>query len=641
MNTVGTKLGGPAFHLRLWRRALGLIWTAVPLQTTLWGALIIVQGVLPGVTVYLTKLTIDNFVVATNSADGFANYSQTVFYFVATGVCMLSSEIFRFLSEWNRTAQVEYFSDHVKNLIHRKSAEVDLEFYESPVYHDLMEQARGESSSKPLALLENLGSVAQNSITFLSFAALLLSYGWAVPLLLIVGALPSLFISFRFDRIYHGWWKRTATDRRWLVYFDSMLSHSNAAAEMRLFDLGERYQERFRALRAKLRVERFAHLKKQLVGKLLAYVISMAAAVFAIGWIAMGVFYKTATLGDLAVFLQVFTRGQDILRGLLGGVGQSINNTLYLESLFTYLDLESKVVSPVAPRKFPQKLQQGIRFKNVSFQYPGEKRSALSGFDLFIPAGKTVAIVGVNGAGKSTLIKLLCRFYDPTIGTIEIDGIDIREFDVRELRRNLSLLFQFPMQFHETAAGNIGLGDVTKQPQEGCIETAAENAGAADFINALPDKYETLLGRWFVNGVELSGGEWQKVALARAYYRRAPIVVLDEPTSFMDPWSEADWFDRFRSMIEGETGIVITHRFTIAMRADIIHVIDGGEIVESGTHGELLETSGFYADSWKSQMNAAGERSSDAESLIKDETLQGALQENGEVVFAPSLNVQS
>jgi ATP-binding cassette subfamily B protein len=300
---------------------------------------------------------------------------------------------------------------------------------------------------------------------------------------------------------------------------------------------------------------------------------------------------------------------------------------LYLESLFAYLDLESGMPTPDTAVAFPKQISQGIRFRNVSFKYPSEERTAVSNFDLSIPAGKIVAIVGVNGAGKSTLIKLLCRFYDPTAGAIEIDGTDLRLFDVKQLRKNISVLFQFPMQFHETAAGNISLGDTIKDPQIEDIQIAAERAGVSAFINTLPQGYDTLLGKWFVNGVELSGGEWQKMALARAYFRRAPLIILDEPTSFMDPWSEADWFDRFRDITTGKTGILITHRFTIAMRADVIHVVDKGCIIESGSHSDLLEMNGLYAESWRSQMTAADEQGENALSLFSenDENVQASL----------------
>jgi ATP-binding cassette, subfamily B, bacterial len=607
VNTRSDKRLTAAVYVHLWRRTLGLVWRAVPRLTVAWGLLLVVQGLLPGATVYLTKLTINSFIVAYNSTDTFAHFNETFLLFALTGTCLLLTEVFRYLSDWTRSVQAEYFSDYVKDLTHIKASEVDIEFYESPDYHDLMEQARGESQSKPLALLESLGSVVQNSITLLSFAALLFAYGWAIPVLLFVGALPGLFVALKADRRYHRWWKRSAERRRWLLYFDSMLTHSSAAAEMRLFDLSQRFRTRYQGLRRTLRNERFVHLKYQFSGKVLSNLLSLAAGSVAVGWIALQVFYKAATLGDLAVFFQVFSRGQAILSGLFGSMGQTLNHSLYLESLFGYLDLESRMSSPPTPVEFPREIKRGIRFRNVTFRYPGETRPAVTNFNLFIPAGKIIALVGVNGAGKSTLIKLLSRFYDPDTGSIEIDGVDLREFDIRQLRRNISVLFQFPMQFHETAADNISLGLAEKEANLDGIRAAATYAGAHDFIARLPEKYDTLLGKWFVDGCELSGGEWQRVALARAYYRRAQVLVLDEPTSFMDSWAEADWFNRLRTLASGRTALVITHRFTIAMRADVIHVMDDGAIIESGTHRELVALGGFYSASWEAQTLASDE----------------------------------
>lgn len=602
-------------HLKLWRRALRLVWRAVPGLTAAWAAILLLQGALPGAVVYLTKLTIDSFAPVAGSNDP-ADSNRAFFYLILTGVFLLLTEIFRYAGEWVRTAQGEYFSDYLKDLVHKRSSDVDLEFYESPDYHDLMEQARGDAQNKPLALLESSGAVVRSAVTLLTFAAILFAYGWAIPVLLLLGSLPGLYVALKFDRIYHGWWKERAQDRRWLVYFDSMLTHASAAAEMRLFDLSGRFRRRYQVLRRRLRSEKLAHLRRQFSGKALANVLALAVAAAAVAWVALRVLSGQATLGDLVVFYQVFSRGQNLMRDLLGGIAKMLDSSLYLENLFAYLDLKPKIAPPADARAFPARLTKEIRFRDVTFFYPRERRAAIENFDLSIPAGKIAAIVGVNGAGKSTLIKLLCRFYDVQKGAIEIDGTDVRRFDVRQLRRNISVLFQFPMQFHETAAENIALGDTTEKPTSERLRSAARRAGADAFIERLPEKYETLLGKWFVNGCELSGGEWQRIALARAYFRQAQIIVLDEPTSFMDPWSEADWFERFRTLAKDRTGLVITHRFTIAMRADVIYVVDAGRLLESGTHEELIAAEGFYAESWKKQQTAAGEN--DFETNFRD-----------------------
>lgn len=588
---------------QLWWRAIRLVWKAVPLLTSCWLVLLILQGILPGAVVYLSKLTVDSFVRLGSDPERSIAFERAFLYLVLTGLCLILVEALQYVTDWIRNAQAEYVGDHVKGLIHAKSVALDVEYYESPEHHDLLEQVRSEAQSKPLALLENLGSVVQSAVTIVIFGSILLSYGWAIPLLLICGSLPVLYISLRYDRVYHSWWKASANNRRWLNYFDAMLTHPNAAGEMRLFGLGDYFQKKYSSMRRQLRAERLSHLRRQYLAKAFASIVSLTAAAAAIGWVAQRVFYGLSTVGDIVVFYHVFSRGQGLMRSFLGGFGQTVNNGLYIESLFSFLDLGSKVGSPQNPTAFPKKIRQGVHFRDVTFSYPRETRTAIKDLDLHIPVEKVIAIVGVNGAGKSTLIKLLSRFYDVQKGTIEIDGIDIRNFDLEELRRNTSVLFQFPVQFHETAGGSIALGNEGRIGDQNEIESAAIHAGAHDFIRDLPDGYDTLLGKWFVRGTELSGGQWQRVALARAYFRKAQIIILDEPTSFMDPWSETDWFDRFRRIVGGRCGVIITHRFTIARRADLIYVVDGGRVVEKGTHDELLQLNGFYAASWNDQQN--------------------------------------
>jgi ATP-binding cassette subfamily B protein len=314
------------------------------------------------------------------------------------------------------------------------------------------------------------------------------------------------------------------------------------------------------------------------------------------------------TLGQLTLFYQAFQQGQRLMRSLLDNTGQIYSNILFLGNLFEYLELEPSILDPLQPEKPPSKLQQGICFEAITFHYPGSERVALNHFNLAVPAGQIVAIVGANGAGKSTLVKLLCRLYDPAEGRITLDGIDLRALPVEKVRNLITVLFQEPVSYNTTATENIGLGDLAAKPPLQQIRHVAQTAGADELIMRLPLEYKTILGKWFAGGVDLSVGEWQRVALARAFLRQAEIIVLDEPTSAMDSWAEADWMDRFRQLASGRTAVIITHRFTTARRADIIHVMDQGQIVESGTHQELLEQDGRYAQSWHAQ--------------IKDHTIQ-------------------
>lgn len=329
------------------------------------------------------------------------------------------------------------------------------------------------------------------------------------------------------------------------------------------------------------------------------------------------------TLGDLALFYQAFQQVQSGVTSLFENLGEIYSNSLFLSDLFEFLSLEAKVTAPPAPTPIPAPLQTGIRFEHVTFHYPNSQRIALRDFNLEIPLRGIVAIVGANGAGKSTLIKLLCRFYDPDEGRVLLDGVDLRELDTRELRRQITILFQEPVHYQNTAAENIAFGDLAAEADMQRVMAAAQAAGAAAPIDRLPQGYETQLGNWFKGGTELSVGEWQRLALARAYWRRAPILILDEPTSAMDPWAEHDWLQRFRALAADSMALIITHRFTTAMHADVIHVVDGGRVVESGSHEELLAHGGRYAQSWREQMRDNTETSSNGDKVA------GAPQRNG------------
>jgi ATP-binding cassette subfamily B protein len=622
-----------AFHVREvvaslshWPRTFRLIWEAAPRWTLAWAILLIVQGLLPAAAVYLTKLLIDSLVAAMGAGGAWERVRPALVLVALTASVMLLAEVLQSIIDWVRAAQAEFINDHITTLMHQKSIAVDLAFYESPNYYDRLDQARSEASSRSVAMLESGGSLVQNGLTLLAMAAVLIPYGPWLPLILLVSTLPAFYVVLRFDRHYHRWWLQTTTDRRRARYYDALLTNGLTAPELRLFELGKHFQSAYQALRRRMRTERLTQMRKQSLAKLCASGAALMVSGVTIAWMFWRALHGLATLGDLALFYQAFNQGQGLMRSLLGSLSKILTNSLYLGNLFKFLELKPRVVDPSRPIAAPPILKSGINFSRVTFRYPGSERVALQDFNLFIPAGKIVAVVGANGAGKTTLLKLLCRFYDPEAGRIELDGIDIRDISIKELRRLITVLFQFPEQYQMTVNQNIALGDLRAEPGAVAIEAAARCAGAHEMITRLPRLYDTLLGKWFGKGAELSGGEWQRIAMARAYLRQSPIILLDEPTSSMDSWAEADWFDRLRILAQDRTAIVITHRFSIAVRADIIHVMQDGEILESGSHHELLAQDGLYAQSWKAQMQACskpvGEIRIDVSPDFDDLTLQ-------------------
>jgi ATP-binding cassette subfamily B protein len=316
------------------------------------------------------------------------------------------------------------------------------------------------------------------------------------------------------------------------------------------------------------------------------------------------------SLGDLALFVQAFFQGQRMMRSLLGSAGEIYRNVMFLENLFEFLALTPSISDPVKPLPHPG-LQKAIELQDVTFCYPGSERLALDHFNLKIPAGKITALVGENGAGKTTLIKLLCRFYDPSAGRVLIDDTDIRNLSPDDLRQRITVLFQEPVRYHDTVFNNIAFGDIDSRPEPAQIKAAAQAAGADAPIGRLPQTYGAVLGKWF-GGAELSSGEWQRLALARAFLRQAELIILDEPTSSMDSWAEADWLSRFRKLVADRTALIITHRFTTAMQADIIHVMHHGRVIESGNHDQLLAAGGRYAMSWTQQMRGKASAAKEA-----------------------------
>jgi ATP-binding cassette subfamily B protein len=584
-------------------RALRLVWDAAHGWMMLWLALLVIQGLLPVVSVYLTRALVDNLVIALQGDGSWSAFRDVLPCVIAMAAVLLLAELLAYFTGYVRAVQSELVRDHISGLIHEKSVAIDLAFYDMPEYFDHLYRAQYHALDRPLTLLENLGSVLQNGLTLIGMVAVLAPYGIWMSVALLASSLPAFYIVLDHRLRFHQWRLKNTENERRVWYYNRLLTDRETAAEVRNFNLGKHFQSLYQVLRARLRRERTKLVWDQSLAEIATAMIALLITGFALVWMLWKAVHGSLTLGDLALFYQAFQRGQGLMRSLFENVGEIYSNSIFLKDLFEFLALEPQVKDADRTVAIPSLLKDGIRFENVTFHYPGSERVALSDFDITIPAGRIVAIVGANGAGKSTLVKLLCRFYDPSQGRVLVDGVDLRHVRLQDLRSLITILFQEPVYYQNTFRENITLGDLTRQADSERVLFAAKAAGADKTVAGLPNGYETLLGKWFQGGTELSVGEWQRLALARAYWRQAPILVLDEPTSAMDPWAEHDWLKRFRELASNHTTLIITHRFTTAMYADIIHVMENGRVIESGSHPELLALNGRYAQSWREQMH--------------------------------------
>ncbi len=585
-------------------RAVSLVWKSSRGLTIANLFLTIIQGLLPLIPLYLMKKLIDSIESVINGTDTTSSfYSIGIIIALMGGVALLSALVKSIAGIVEQT-QARVVTDYMQDILHKKSIEVDLTYYEDSKFYDTMHRAQGEAPYRPTSIVNGLIRTVQSSISLLAMVGLLLSFHWIVAVVLLAAALPGVFVKLKFSRINWNWQrKRTETERKaWYKHW--LLTSVSHAKELRLFGLGEFFREKYLNLRIVIRKEVLGIAKRRAISDLSTQVFATLLIYGSLAFIARQAFAGLITIGGMVMYFQAFQRGLGYLKGLLGSLAGLYEGNLFLSNLFDFLDIKPSIIDPDNPKPFPSVVTEGIVFDKVNFKYSSSKKNILDEVSLTIKSGEMLALVGENGSGKTTLVKLLCRLYDPSSGTIRVDGSSVKDFCVDDHRGHIGVIFQDYAKYHLTVRENIGLGDIQNSPDDSTIRKAAEAAGADSVINKLADGYNTVLGRSFKSGKELSIGEWQKIALARAFVRDAPIVILDEPTSALDSKAEQAVFEKFRELVKGKTSVIISHRFSTVRMADKIAVMHNGRITEYGTHEELMAENGRYSEMYTVQASA-------------------------------------
>ncbi len=577
------------------RHALLFVWQSSPSLAI--GSIVVrvIQGLLPLVALYLTKLLIDAVAegLKAPSAEGSLSGMAMILAGLA-GVAVASAMLTGVASLISRI-HAQVVTDHMHALLQAKSVEVDLEYYENARYQDTLHRAQEEAPYRPTAILNALLQFGQDAISLFAMAAILWWLHWGVIPILMLTAIPYFFVRLQQSNRLFAWERERTPLERKAWYVNMLLTQAIAAKEIRLFDLGPRLRQWFQDARSVLRRERIALERRWALAGFAAQIIGVAGVFGVYSFVAFRTFQGLLTVGDLVMFFQAVQRASGFLESLGQSVSSLYESNLFLTTLDEFLGIQSRLPKSAHPKLFPQPIAQGITFDHVSFQYPHEERVAIQEFTFTIRPGEHVAFVGANGAGKTTLVKLLCRLYDPSGGRITVDGEDLRNYPLADVRGAVSGIFQDFVKFQFSAKDNISLGLRSPDIDLSAVTQAAKQAGIHEAIERLPKGYESLLGKLFDGGHELSIGEWQKVALARAILRDSQILILDEPTSAMDAKAEAELFERFHELTQGRMAILISHRLATVKMADCIFVLDHGQIVERGTHDELMRRQGLYA----------------------------------------------
>jgi ATP-binding cassette subfamily B protein len=588
--------------LRYVPQLLSLVWNTHRGFTVAMALLRLVRAFVPIATLWIGKLIIDGVVTAQRTGASWRSVATLVLIELAI---VIVGELLARASSLVESLLGDLFSNRISVRLMEHAATLDLAQFEDPEFYDHLERARRQTVGR-IGLIAQLLGLGQDALTLLTLSAALLAFSPWLMLLLVVAIVPSFLGETRFAAMEYSLLFRWTPERRQLDYLRWVGASDDTAKEVQLFGLAGWLTERYRVLSARWYQEnRKLATRKAVVSSLLSFIGTAGYYIAYIVIIARAV-AGAITLGSLTFLAASFARGRDLIQRLLLGASAIYEQGLYLRDLFLFLEMKPTITSPPGAPPVPKPIRTGFVFEDVGFKYPGGDRWAVRHVSFVLRPGERIALVGENGAGKTTLTKLLARLYDPTEGRILLDGVDLRDYDLASLRRAIGVIFQdfvrYDMRFDE----NVGVGEIDSvrdyldngatSPTPAPLVHAAEESLASSLLPRLPAGYRQMLGRRFDDGVDLSGGEWQKIALGRAYMRDAQVLILDEPTAALDARAEYEVFVRFSELMAGRMGILISHRFSTVRMADRIIVLRDGEVVEDGTHEQLVAADGLYAE---------------------------------------------
>jgi ATP-binding cassette subfamily B protein len=585
--------------IKLFRESLRLVWTSSPVWTLANIVMSVLRSIFPLVLIWLLKDVVDVITEATTAVPRATDI--IVFWPVlAVAVVWFLDEASSDFSNFVRKKQGLKLEVYMYNLLHSKAIKLDLINFERPEYFDCLSRAAREAPWRPNSILNNLVALLKGLLSLLFMAGLIFTLHWTLAVLLLIANIPGIWLRLHYADILYNFQRQQTPEARKSAYFNWLLTGDRPSRELRLFGLGEYFMDLFKGSFLKQKEEELNIFRRRTLIELVSNLFKASSLLITLLFVAHQTISGKLSLGQMAMVLLAFRQGMIYIKDLFGALAGLYEDGLFIGDTFEFLNLREKVTASV-PVVVPSLLKNKIVVENLTFTYPGNNIKTIDNVSFEIKKGEIIALVGPNGAGKSTLVKLLCRLYDPDSGIIKYDGSSIRNMDPEEYRRHFSVVFQDFMLYNLTAGENIRLGNISENSPGNKIKASATSAGIHDLINNLPKGYDTAIGNLFEESRELSWGEWQKIALARALFRDAPVLILDEPSSSLDAGTEHDIFSRFREIVKSRTSILISHRFTNVALADRIIVLNNGSVEETGSHDELMKKGGLYSSMYHKQ----------------------------------------